>query len=479
MLPLGIFALIFSLGFMGSVGAETVEDDDDISGDMPETDPTEDAGDGFLEDGSEDSSDDDGAAGDDGGGDAVDDPLPVGEVTLETDPETGALTATLPDGDTGSLALIEGQYEEFEGAPNPNFGFFKVYDAALFYVPDGFDLEAAYDTFDWEAFETEFEAANGNGPSFTDYFEALGLQTVAEFDEARWLSDTFGATLPSELDEQTDNEIDTRALLPDINSNADIAYFKVDSGVNGGHAFDWFEIREIETKDAFDHEFAVALDSDSGDGFDVLFNVADGDVVFGTDANDDIDSPPGDPTAVTILAGAGNDILRVGLNDTVVTNDDQDEDIIQVGEPESYAEVYEAAPVLRAGPEDIVQVDGDGNFVIRFEQDLGNGDTAVFYHVLTTDAALVSPASSLGDGDALSLKEFYALSGWQLLAVGSLGSVTSDGATTFDNTIPAPSFDGLDTTRFNLSDGLFSMELGADGAVTSETDLVTGWPALV
>ena len=110
--------------------------------------------------------------------------------------------------------------------------------------------------------------------------------------------------------------------------------------------------------------------------------------------------------------------------------------------------------------------------------------TAAAWHA--TDRATVSTSSEDGTvrlwdvevaiergDDALSLKEFYALAGWQLLAKGSLGSVTSDGETIVDDTKPAPKFAGLDKTLPNLSGSLFSMKLGTDGVVTADTELVS------
>jgi len=469
MLPLGLFVLFVAVGFF---------DDDstvDLEADGTDGDPAQDGDGGVVDDVPLDADDDPA----DGSDETVDDILAELELTLETDPVTGKISVTGTDDETGSLALIEGSYDDINASPN--FGWNYTYDRALFYVPDGLDVQAAYDTFDWEAFEQAFVAENGVTPTFVDYFEALGLEVVVEFDQTQWNTDSQGTVIPPPYIEDPDSEFDTRSLLPEITSNLDIAFFKVDSAVNSRHYFDGgFDLVEVEDQQAFDHKFYVSVDSDEpfAEDSETEIFVADGDVINGTAFNDDIDSPPGDPTAITIFGGGGTDHITAGLNDTIITNDDTEEDLIQVGEPASYAQIYDEVPVLQAGPEDIVEVDGDGNFVVRFEQDAGNGVTDVFYHVLTSDAALVPPASSVESGEALSLKDFYARSGWQLLAVGGLGNITTDGATTSDNTIPPPSFSGLDTAFFNQSNGLFSMKLGVDGAVTNQTVLTSGWPAL-
>ena len=67
--------------------------------------------------------------------------------------------------------------------------------------------------------------------------------------------------------------------------------------------------------------------------------------------------PLGDPTAVTIIGGAGEDKIFAGLNDTIVTNDDTDADIIYVDTPASFAQIYDEVPVIQAGPEDVIEIE--------------------------------------------------------------------------------------------------------------------------
>ena len=127
----------------------------------------------------------------------------------------------------------------------------------------------------------------------------------------------------------------------------------------------------------------------------------------------------------------------------------------------SFAESFDAAPVIEAGSEDTVVVDGTNNFAIRFEVDLGNGETEVFYHLVNAPDGLASPAPMLSDqSEPLSIQQFYAEMDWQLMATGSLGSYSeAPGGAVIDNTLAPPQFEGIDQ-------GFFSVALPGGGLVT-------------
>jgi len=459
MLPLGLFVLFVAVGFF---------DDDstvDLDTDGTDGDPAQDADGGVIDEVPVDADDDGNADGDE---ETVDDILEDLELSLETDPATGTITVTAAEDDPGSLALIRLEGEEQVGGTCCSTD--VSYSGGLYYVPDGVTVTDVADAFDYNAFFAN--AADGQEPTLDDIYGSSGMELLAEFDMGRYqyLDGEQGVGSATQLTVEN-----TLTNMPEVLSNLPIEYYGSQYEAAGEREVVDFD-QPVEMRLATEGLTEDEVLNQAGLGREV--DPQDGDIIDGTDFPYLILNPPGDPTAVTIQAGAGEDTITAGLNDTIVTNDDTDTDTILIGKPLSFADIYSEVPILEAGAEDIVEVDGDGNFVIRFEQDAGNGVTDVFYHVLTSDAALVPPPSSVEAGEALSLKDFYARSGWQLLAVGGLGNVTIDGAATSDNTIPPPSFSGLDTAFFNQSNGLFSMKLGADGAVTNQTMLTSGWPAL-
>jgi len=470
MLPLGLFIL-----FAGAVIMDSGGDDDGVVVGHTDDDMEEPGDETGLEGGSSDDPGDDADEDSDGPEDdqqdSEDNADDAGEgdeeeldLTVTTAPTTGALTITAPEGDTGSLVLIQSEASVGGGQTLET-----DFESALFYAPEGFDVQTAYAGFDWETFRDTFEAENNRLPTLTEYFAALGLEPIEAFDQGTQSMDDNSLLA---------QETDTRTLLPEITSNLETEVFLLETTgtttLSPGAATPFLPLTGVDQA----MNFFVSIDTNSGlSGSEV--EVENGDTVTGTSSNDEISSPPGDPTSVTIEGGDGQDTIRGGLNDTIVTDDDDEADTILIGAPSSFGQVFDGVPILKAGSEDTVVAEGDGNFVLRFEQDAGNGVTNVFYHVMSSDTALVPPASSLDTNEALTLEEFYARSGWELLAVGSLGSVTTaNGVTDTDNLLAPPRFDGLAADFFSTSGGFFSMQIGADGTVTSSTLLSTGWPTL-
>jgi len=446
MLPLGLFVLFAAAVVWG--------DDDDgvtIGGDGDGTDPdTGDAGDGTDADPGETTVDEDA--------------LTALDLTLVTDPETGALTITAPEGETGSLIVVQDEAEQLVGPLCCSFD--GSYTATVFWVPDGLDPGQILQDFDFNGFVQN--SPNSAEPTAEDIFAGTGAEKIASFDLGRTLfSDQSTAG-----DADSINFLNTRVDLPEIQSNLPIEYFpSIFAGAEATPA-GFTTTYETGLYFAFDEvsdEVFFSRDLPLGD-----FEVQDGEIIDGTEFSYLIASPYGDPTAVTVEAGAGEDTVFAGLNDTIITNDDTDADEIRIAEPVSFGKIFDEVPVLRAGAEDTVVVSGENNFAIRYEVDLGGGVTEVFYHVVTADAAPGVPSQILDQSGGRTIEEFYDEAGFQILATGSLGSFTTDanGAVTADNTVAAPQFDGLDQ-------GLFAAKLPLGGRVFPAIPYATGWAALV
>jgi hypothetical protein len=422
---------------------DPVEDGDPVDQDPPSDDPTQ-----------EDPSDDD----------PVDDTL--ADVTITTDPQTGALTVTGAEDDTGSLALIKLGNDSLAGSTCCSVDY--DYSAALFYVPEGVDVSTVANDFDFNAF---FEnAAPGQLPTLNDIFGPSGMEQVAGFDlgEYAFLDSAQGEGGATTLD-----VTDTRVDLPNVESNLPIAYFySEDYGPfePGGRDVVEFD-RDVELYLSFEGLTEEEVFGSDAPPSSISIDPQDGDTIDGGELSYLILNTPGDPTAVTIEGGAGEDTITGGLNDTIITDDDTDADTIEIGVLPSFAESFDAAPVIEAGSEDTVVVDGTNNFAIRFEVDQANGETEVFYHLVNAPDGLASPAPMLSDqSEPLSIQQFYAEMGWELMATGNLGSYSeAPGGAVIDNTLAPPQFEGIDQ-------GFFSVALPVGGLVSDgSAEFETGW----
>jgi len=417
---------------------DPAEDEDPVDQDPPNDDPTQD--------------------------DPVDDTL--ADLAITTDPQTGAITVTGAEDDTGSLALIKLGNDSLANSTCCSVDY--DYSAALFYVPDGVDVSAVANDFDFNGF---FEnAAPGQLPTLNDIFGPSGMEQVAEFDlgEYQFFDNSQGTGGAGSLD-----VTDTRIDVPNVESTLPIAYFySEDYGPFDAGGRDMVEFdRDVELYLSFEGLTEEELFGSDAPPSSISIDPQDGDTIDGGELSYLILNTPGDPTAITIEGGAGEDTIFGGLNDTIITDDDEEADTIEIGVLPSFAEVFDAAPVIEAGSEDTVVVEGTNNFAIRFEVDLGNGETEVFYHLVTAPDGLVSPAPMLSDqSEPLSIQQFYAEMGWELMATGSLGSYAeAPGGGLIDNTLAPPQFEGIDQ-------GFFSVALPVGALVSdSSAEFEPGW----
>jgi hypothetical protein len=244
---------------------------------------------------------------------------------------------------------------------------------------------------------------------------------------------------------------DTRTMLPDITANRDIEYYEAGLDRPLAEALPSSagpDLKPLDGPEDLAFSFSTTLESYvEGGGEDqslASFHPNDGDVITGTDLWDFITSPPGDPTAITIIGGIGEDTIVAGLNDTIITDDDSDGDIIRIDTPASFAQIYDDVPVIHAGPEDVIEVEPADSLVISYAIDRGAGVTDYLYHIVHAPDGFAAPNRVLGAGDSpVSLEDFYLAAGIQLLAVGHLGSLDqSDPANPVDTRIAPPAFDG-------------------------------------
>ena len=179
---------------------------------------------------------------------------------------------------------------------------------------------------------------------------------------------------------------------------------------------------------------------------DTVFLTPDeGDVVMGSAFADVIVHPQVDTTAITIIGGAGEDTITAGLNDTIITNDDTEADIINIDTFPGFANNYDAVPVIHAGPEDVIDIDPFNSIVISYEIDRGGGVTDYFHHIVYTQGFDVTPDQVMGPGGSISLESFYNSACMHLLAVVPAGSVNlSDPANPVDTSVAPPQFQGAE-----------------------------------
>lgn len=389
----------------------------------------------------------------------------VPAVTVETDPITGAVNITVaPDAEGRLMAVFEDSFI-IPGHESSSGG--RAYGMTLLWVPEGIDFQQAANSHDWQSFFNSYREA-GVTPERADYFAAIGVDLVEHWDlgERGYLDSADGAfgDWPYAQD-----RFDDRTLLPEITANQDIEWFELSGqddllsvmSVNG------LEMVPAEAQENLMFDFRISVESyregpwTNGDV--TRYSAENGDVIAGTDFDDVIDNPPGDPTAVTIMGGAGEDKISAGLNDTIITNDDTDTDTIRIDSPASFARIYDEVPVIEAGPEDVIEIEASDSLVITFAQDDGNGVTTYFYHVISALGGFELPSEVLEANDApLTLQDYYDIIGAQLLARGSLGSIDdSDSGNPIDTRVEAPRFEGVDL-------GFFTGALSG-GTVTAST----------
>lgn len=360
-------------------------------------------------------------------------------IELVTDPQTGALTVTFDPTQDGSLVLVRSSTFELMGPSGYGFGE-STYDGHLLWVPEGFDLDTAV-----AEYEALLEDPDYQGPRFAQaddaYFAQLGAIRLDH-----WSLGSF-----SETDDGTSDGTgpifydDSRVNLPEIAANREIAAYSAPDDSEGAARHPLENLRAVGGPEALAFWQGVVI----RDPFDWIdpgeaVQPQDGDVISGTGDDEDILNVPGDLTAVTILGGAGEDTISAGLNDTIITSDDTETDVITVDIPASLAQIHAEAPILQTGPEDIVEIEPQDSLVVTYAMARGDGVTDHFYHVVHAPDGFAPPATVLAPGDApLTLEEFYRAAGVQLMAVGHLGSVDeSDPANILDTRTAPPQFEG-------------------------------------
>lgn len=374
-----------------------------------------------------------------------DEALPL---TVETDPITGAVNITVaPDAEGRLMAVFE---DSFTIPGNESSSGGSAYGMTLLWVPEGVNFEEAANTFDWPAFFNSNSEA-GITPDRADYFAAIGVGLVEHWDLGeRSIIESAEGDFGEWPYAQT--RFDDRTLLPEITANHEIEWFEL-SGQEDLLAL--MSVNAVEMEQAAGPEdlmfdFRTSVESfphGAWSNGDVRsYTPENGDMIAGSDFDDVIDNPPGDPTAVTIMGGAGQDKISAGLNDTIITDDDSDADTIYVYLPASFAQIYDEAPVIRAGHEDVIEITAPDSVVITYAEDQGNGVIAYFYHIVSAPGGFELPSEALEAYDAsLTLQAYYHAIGAQLLARGSLGSLDqSDSGNVIDTRISAPQFNGVD-----------------------------------
>lgn len=385
-------------------------------------------------------------------------------VTVETDPASGAVNITVaPDAEGRLMAVFE---ESFIIPGNESSSGGHAYGMTLLWVPENVDFEEAANTFDWQAF---FESNSETGiiPERADYFAAIGVGLVEHWDlgERGYIDSSEG-----ELGDWPYAQIrfDDRTLLPEISANQEIEWFEL-SGQEDlltSMSVNAVNMEQAAGPDDLIFDFLTSVESypqgPESNGDVSRYTPQNGDVIAGSEFDDVIDNPPGDPTAVTIMGGAGEDKISAGLNDTIITNDDSDVDAISVLLPASFAQIHDEAPVIQSGPEDIIEIAAPDSLVITYAKDQGNGIIDYVYHIVSVPGGFELPSDALEANDApLSLQAYYHVIGAQLLAWGSLGSLDqSDSNNTIDTRVPAPQFEGVDR-------GYLAATLSGDMVTTS------------
>lgn len=396
---------------------------------------------------------------------------------VETDPTTGAVNITVaPDAEGRLLAVFEDSFI-IPGQESSSGG--RAYGMTLLWVPENIDFEDAANNHDWQTFFNSNHEA-GIVPDRADRFAAIGVELVQYWDLGER---SFIDSAESDFGEwpYSQTRFDDRTLLPDITANQEIEWYEL-SGQEDLLAL--MSVNAVEMEQALGPEdltfdFQTSVESYPqgpwSNGNISNYTPEDNDVISGTEFDDVIDNPPGDPTAVTILGGAGEDKISAGLNDTIITDDDSDADTAYVYSPASFAQVYNEAPVIQAGPEDIIEIEAPDSLVITYAEDQGGGVFAYFYHVVSIPNGFELPSEALEADDApLTLQAFYDAIGAELLARGSLGGLDqSDSNNVVDTRISAPKFNGVDH-------GFLAATLSG-GTVTASTEFtsVTGVTAFV
>lgn len=385
--------------------------------------------------------------------DAASDAEPAPLFTLQTDPVTGATDITVAPEADGRLMAFFSAAEFIPGNSSVSGG--EAYGLTLVLVPDDVDFEEAANSFDWQTF---LAASSDAGITLdrADYFAAIGVELVQHWDlgqqgETNPVAGTFSG-------DYNQIRFDDRTLLPEITANRDIAWFELTDNeellglmfgnvvasepVTGPEAFFDFQT----TVETYAFQTAAGTPSGGEENWEerVFLSPNDGDMIMGSEFADVILHPPGDPTAVTIIGGAGEDKIFAGLNDTVITDDDSDRDIIYVDTPASFAQIYDEVPVIQAGSEDVIEIEPSGSLVIGYAIDRGAGVTDYLYHIVHAPDGFAAPNTVLGAGDSpVSLEAYYLAAGIQLMAVGDLGSLDqSDPTNPVDTRIAPPAFDG-------------------------------------
>lgn len=363
--------------------------------------------------------------------------------TLQTDPVTGDTNVTVaPEAQGRLMAFLDtGEINRFSD-PCSSAEYFGL---TLVLVPEDVDFEAAANSFDWQAFRDANQAA-GITPDRADFFAAIGVELVQQWDLGeRSFLEPFTWEF---LDDDDQIRFVDGDRMPEITANRDIEWFELtdDRELLYQMITNSVVAEQVEGPEGIvDPRTIVESFSQGTDNApDTVFLTPDeGDVVMGSEFADVIVHPQVDTTAITIIGGAGEDTITAGLNDTIITNDDTDADLINIDTFPGFAQRYDEVPVIRAGPEDVIDIDPINSIVISYEIDRGAGVTDYVHHIIYTLGFDVTPDQVMGPGGSLSLAQYYNAACMHLLAVVPGGSVDlSDPANPIDTRVAPPQFQG-------------------------------------
>ena len=363
--------------------------------------------------------------------------------TLQTDPVTGDTDVTVaPEAQGRLMAFLD--TSEINRFTNGSCTA-EYFGLTLVLVPEEVDFEAAANSFDWQAFR-QANIAAGITPDRGDLFAAIGVELVQQWDlgERSYLEPFTWEFLD---DDDQIRSVDSYRM-PEITANRDIEWFELTAGrdllfqmITNGVAAERVEgpagiVDPRTIVETFSQGTENAPDT-------VFLTPDEGDVVMGSEFADVIVHPQVDTTAITIIGGAGEDTITAGLNDTIITNDDTDADIVNIDTFPGFAQRYDEVPVIHAGPEDVIDIDPIDSIVISYEIDRGAGVTDYFHHIVYTQGFDVTPDQVMGPGGSISLAEYYNGACMHLLAVVPGGSVDlSDPENPIDTRVAPPQFQG-------------------------------------
>ena len=377
--------------------------------------------------------------------DAAVDAEPSPLFTLQTDPVTGDTDVTVaPEAQGRLMAFLEtGELNRFTNGSC----IAEYFGLTLVLVPEDVDFEEAANSFDWEAFR-DANIAAGITPDRADFFAAIGVELIQQWDlgEPSYL-EPYGI----HLDDDSQIRFVDGYSMPEITANRDIEWFELtDSRDLLYQMMTNIVVAEpVEGPEGIvdPRTIVETFSQGTANSPDTVFLTPDeGDVVMGSAFADVIVHPQVDTTAITIIGGAGEDTITAGLNDTIITNDDTEADIINIDTFPGFANNYDAVPVIHAGPEDVIDIDPFNSIVISYEIDRGGGVTDYFHHIVYTAMGFdVTPDQVMGPGGSMSLAGYYNSACMHLLAVVPAGSVDlSDPANPVDTRVAPPQFQGAE-----------------------------------